>query len=401
MRCVRGRCASWTSAARLVELQVRRSKRVRGHRMVVRHGLPPELVVRPRATAAQIDEAIDFHRSWLERQLAKVARAAARPRPPAAHRGAGTPRGARAHLAARAVGGRRARRRRTRASRMRDQRSRWGSCSSERARSASTGGSCSRRTTCSTTSSCTRCATWSSTTTARRSGGSSRSAAPTYRGVEGVARRPRLGDPRVPAAGRGRSKPARRRLVDASDDVERSCERVGGQLRLLRDADRLGRRCSRRARARVRRRARRRAARAATTRSSPSSSATASSATAQVLTESMRRLGAPAGRGARPRRVAARLARVPRGSRARSRSCAAAAGGSRSSPTPTTTSSPRRRCRSASSFDEVVVAQEIGSYKPAHRHWEEFFAARTRRATGTCTSPHRCSTTSRRRTSSA
>ena len=57
---------------RLVELQVRRSKRVRGHRMVVRYGLPPELVVRPRATAAQIDEAIDFHRSWLERQLAKA-----------------------------------------------------------------------------------------------------------------------------------------------------------------------------------------------------------------------------------------------------------------------------------------------------------------------------------------
>jgi 2-haloacid dehalogenase len=28
-------------------------------------------------------------------------------------------------------------------------------------------------------------------------------------------------------------------------------------------------------------------------------------------------------------------------------------------------------------FDEVVVAQEIGSYKPAHRHWDEFFA-RTR-----------------------
>jgi 2-haloacid dehalogenase len=24
-------------------------------------------------------------------------------------------------------------------------------------------------------------------------------------------------------------------------------------------------------------------------------------------------------------------------------------------------------------FDEIVVAQEIGSYKPAHRHWEEFF----------------------------
>lgn len=25
-------------------------------------------------------------------------------------------------------------------------------------------------------------------------------------------------------------------------------------------------------------------------------------------------------------------------------------------------------------FDEVIVAQEIGSYKPAHRHWNEFFA---------------------------
>ncbi|HEU5371363.1 MAG TPA: HAD family hydrolase [Gaiellaceae bacterium] len=24
-------------------------------------------------------------------------------------------------------------------------------------------------------------------------------------------------------------------------------------------------------------------------------------------------------------------------------------------------------------FDEVIVAQEIGSYKPAHRHWVEFF----------------------------
>jgi predicted metal-dependent hydrolase len=57
---------------RQVELQVRRSNRVRGHRMVVRYGLPPELVVRPRATPAQIDEAIDFHRSWLELQLAKV-----------------------------------------------------------------------------------------------------------------------------------------------------------------------------------------------------------------------------------------------------------------------------------------------------------------------------------------
>ena len=28
-------------------------------------------------------------------------------------------------------------------------------------------------------------------------------------------------------------------------------------------------------------------------------------------------------------------------------------------------------------FDEVVVSQEIGSYKPGHKHWDEFFA-RTR-----------------------
>jgi predicted metal-dependent hydrolase len=59
-------------AGRPVELQIRRSKRVRGHRMVVRYGLPPELVVRPRATVAQIEEAIDFHRAWLERQLARA-----------------------------------------------------------------------------------------------------------------------------------------------------------------------------------------------------------------------------------------------------------------------------------------------------------------------------------------
>ena len=58
-------------AGQTVELHIRRSQRVRGHRIVVRHGLPPELVVRPRATPAQIDEAIDFYRPWLEKQLAK------------------------------------------------------------------------------------------------------------------------------------------------------------------------------------------------------------------------------------------------------------------------------------------------------------------------------------------
>ena len=58
---------------RLVELHIRRSKRVQGHRIVVRHGLPPELVVRPRASDAEIDRAIAQHLPWLERQLAKAA----------------------------------------------------------------------------------------------------------------------------------------------------------------------------------------------------------------------------------------------------------------------------------------------------------------------------------------
>jgi predicted metal-dependent hydrolase len=57
---------------RAVELHIRRSARVRGNRIVVRYGLPPELVVRPRATDAEIDEAIALHLPWLERQLAKA-----------------------------------------------------------------------------------------------------------------------------------------------------------------------------------------------------------------------------------------------------------------------------------------------------------------------------------------
>jgi predicted metal-dependent hydrolase len=58
---------------RLIEVEIRRSKRVKGHRIVVRHGLPPELVVRPRATAADIDEAIALHLPWLKRQLENAA----------------------------------------------------------------------------------------------------------------------------------------------------------------------------------------------------------------------------------------------------------------------------------------------------------------------------------------
>jgi 2-haloacid dehalogenase len=33
-------------------------------------------------------------------------------------------------------------------------------------------------------------------------------------------------------------------------------------------------------------------------------------------------------------------------------------------------------------FDEVIVAQEIGSYKPAHKHWDEFFKRTGARADG-------------------
>jgi predicted metal-dependent hydrolase len=61
-------------AGRMVEIHVRRSKRVHGHRIVVHHGLPPELVVRPRATEAEIDEAIAGYLPWLERQLARASK---------------------------------------------------------------------------------------------------------------------------------------------------------------------------------------------------------------------------------------------------------------------------------------------------------------------------------------
>jgi predicted metal-dependent hydrolase len=58
---------------RSVELHIRRSTRVRGHRIVVRYGFDPELVVRPRATDAEIDAAIAGNLDWLARQLAKAA----------------------------------------------------------------------------------------------------------------------------------------------------------------------------------------------------------------------------------------------------------------------------------------------------------------------------------------
>ena len=45
---------------RLVEVHIRRSKRVHGHRIYFRNGMPPELVVRPRASDEEID--VDSYR---------------------------------------------------------------------------------------------------------------------------------------------------------------------------------------------------------------------------------------------------------------------------------------------------------------------------------------------------
>jgi predicted metal-dependent hydrolase len=117
-------------AGKPVEFHIRRSNRVRGHRIVVRYGLPPELVVRPRASDESIFEAIEEHREWLTRQLAKAAeprlaldrlrlteeqgRREARPRIELI-----------AQSEARALGVTYSR------LTLRDQRSRWGSCSSK------------------------------------------------------------------------------------------------------------------------------------------------------------------------------------------------------------------------------------------------------------------------------
>lgn len=114
----------------LVELHIRRSTRVRGHRMVVRYGFPPELVVRPRASEADIEHAITTNHEWLARQLAK----AASPRlgldrltltEAQGRREAHARIGLLAQSEATALGVTYTR------LTMRDQRSRWGSCSSK------------------------------------------------------------------------------------------------------------------------------------------------------------------------------------------------------------------------------------------------------------------------------
>jgi predicted metal-dependent hydrolase len=68
----RARVRVITIGGREVELHIRRSNRVKGHRAVVRYGRPPELVVRPRATEADIDAALEHYLPWLERELARA-----------------------------------------------------------------------------------------------------------------------------------------------------------------------------------------------------------------------------------------------------------------------------------------------------------------------------------------
>jgi predicted metal-dependent hydrolase len=114
---------------RLIELQVRRSTRVRGHRIVVRHGLPPELVVRPHATDADVDAALAYHLPWLERQLARLPEATLGLERLRLTEEQGR-REARARVALIAQSEAAALGVRYNRIALRDQRSRWGSCSS-------------------------------------------------------------------------------------------------------------------------------------------------------------------------------------------------------------------------------------------------------------------------------
>jgi predicted metal-dependent hydrolase len=115
---------------RLIELHIRRSSRVRRHCIHFRNGAPPELVVRPRASEAEILAAIEYHAPWLERQLAKAPQASlALDRLTLTEEQGRREAFARISLIAQseaaALGVRYSR------ITLRDQRSRWGSCSSK------------------------------------------------------------------------------------------------------------------------------------------------------------------------------------------------------------------------------------------------------------------------------
>jgi predicted metal-dependent hydrolase len=115
---------------RLIELHIRRSTRVRQHCIHYRNGAPPELVVRPRASEADIVAAIEYHAPWLERQIARAPQASLALERLTLTEDQGR-REARARISliaqseAAALGVRYTR------LTLRDQRSRWGSCSSK------------------------------------------------------------------------------------------------------------------------------------------------------------------------------------------------------------------------------------------------------------------------------
>jgi 2-haloacid dehalogenase len=91
-----------------------------------------------------------------------------------------------------------------------------------------------------------------------------------------------------------------------------------------------------------------------------------------VLTESMRRLGAPAGR---EHGLADSLPSWRAFPEARAALSELRARGWRLAILSNTDADfiAASQVQIGVPFDEVVVAQEIGSYKPARRHWEEFF----------------------------
>ena len=152
-----------------------------------------------------------------------------------------------------------------------------------------------------------------------------------------------------------------------------------GDVRLLRDADRLERRCPRVPRAPVADGRRRRASCAASTGWSPAWRPTARRRYRKVLTRDprgdRRRGGArgAAGRGLGARRFAPVVAAVPRGARRAHRAPRTRMEARRSCRTPTPTTSQRRSRSIGVPIDVTVTASEIGSYKPAFAHWETFF----------------------------
>ena len=365
---------------RCVEVHVRRSKRVRGHRAVVAPGRPPEIVVRPTATRRDVDSAIAYHRPWLERQLARLPEARLgldrlRLTEEAGRREARARVMLIAQSEAAALGVRHGR------IVVRDQRA-AGARARRRGRCPSAGDSSSRPTTSSTTWSSTRSAISSSTTTGRRSG-SRPATASRVRRREAVARGPRLGVARLrPAAyavgvtDRWATFDCYGTLIDWNGGIRASLARVFGEARageLLRRYHELE---------------------PGLERSEPTRRYR------EVLTEAMRRLGARGGRRREPRPNRCLLGAVPRGARG-------ARGGAFARLEPRDPVEwDRVADRGVGSEARRALRRDRGGrpdrvVKPALRHWEEFLARTGAARDARCTSARASSTTSRRRRRSA